>query len=1230
MLKKLGSEAKKALRRFFSLCLDKGTSPPSWKTSTIFPIPKAKDWECDLINTRPIILLETSRKLLTKILTNRLSTICKNHNILKGPNYAGLPGESTQEPIHVLNNICEEAREKKKELWICFQDTAKAFDTVNLEMLQKAMERIKIPKKAIEFIIGLFKNRKLKAITSYGLTDKTIAEDGLDQGETISPLLWRIFYDPLLSKIQNNKELGYIMETKWQPNLNRPDEESIRLRTAATAFMDDTTWIASSKSNMQRILDEAAIFYKANDSQVNGKKSVLIAINSPKKDPNKVVYIGPSREPLKKLDENDFTRYLGIWLGEKDQKKFIINLLQREIFQVTQALGKKKTTDKQVLYILNRVLIPRIEYRAQHCFLQEGECKKLTAKYMGKFKNAINISRTCPNSIILHKGFYGLKSVEEIQTEALISNFTIRLNDTGPTGISTKIRLKDAQIKYWEPTNIIQSQITDLIKTRGNLQANILALSHKTDIKYKGLTFNQMFKWKGGLYPIKDVIQDQKEYKRSIKHLAKCRIMFVDQIIDQDNKRIIDWWFILSLINLNNKGPTPKWYKTIKHKITADKSTRLNEHFSRLTFVDNNYKWLSPVSMDNRRKEQVAFLSETQKGILWGKVEEKGKQNNTPAKYIVSHQLGRSLTDDRFDLVPCKGCEINMPNARWRKPNVACQTKVKKGKIFSINYMNKRKAKNKPIPYSLKALEENIKNELPRIDPNLQLSRISPCQVIIEDLGQILIERWIESKDHKEQLLKAYINNTNTDVFGVKTTYEFYTDGSLKNRGYDNSLMGSAWIQTLGPNPNTTFQNSSLNWPSSSKAEAIAIFTALLTVPKSRKVEIFTDSQTCIDILHKLQIPHPKFTRRKLFKIKNWSIWIKIKEAIQSKELKVKLTKVKAHEGDYFNERADQLAKEALNSPALIIKDREASSISVVPLWNNIIIDIPIREFVKEINKKAINKRWTEQRRNTRLFNQEILEEELYEWKMFWEKQNKKKFITSPQDSKKKAFWIKLAQNELPTLDNLATRRPKIYRNLQTCLLCTEENETLEHLFNCPTLGKDWEEIWKVVENKFTNPEEVEEKEEIVLGKKTIFGKIKAKTQDSIQELFKITIGLYSKEDVSELQRHTRLSMNQSSDVIADLCNLLREQFYENIWKKRSKEVNAVEKLLGITAKEKRTRKEKSSGKRTETKKTSRKKAKNSNLPSQAKQDHQEFNAIPAIGDKIRFWIQYRKKWLGI
>ena len=143
----------------------------------------------DLINTRPIALMETARKCFTKIITNRLSFICKEKNILRGPNFAGLPGESTQEPIQLLNNICEEAKEQNKELWILFQDTAKAFDTVNLEMLDKALRRIKIPAKAIELIISLFENRSSRIIINERLTEPVIAGDGIDQEDTISPLL---------------------------------------------------------------------------------------------------------------------------------------------------------------------------------------------------------------------------------------------------------------------------------------------------------------------------------------------------------------------------------------------------------------------------------------------------------------------------------------------------------------------------------------------------------------------------------------------------------------------------------------------------------------------------------------------------------------------------------------------------------------------------------------------------------------------------------------------------------------------------------------------------------------------------------------------------------------------------------------------------------------------------------------------------------------------------------
>ena len=116
MLKNFNTKTRERLNNIFHCCLITSIIPKSWKTSNIYPIPKNKDWEAELMNTRPIMLMETTRKCFTKILTNRISTICKEKNVLRGPNFAELPGESTLEPIQLLNNICEKAKEKQKEL----------------------------------------------------------------------------------------------------------------------------------------------------------------------------------------------------------------------------------------------------------------------------------------------------------------------------------------------------------------------------------------------------------------------------------------------------------------------------------------------------------------------------------------------------------------------------------------------------------------------------------------------------------------------------------------------------------------------------------------------------------------------------------------------------------------------------------------------------------------------------------------------------------------------------------------------------------------------------------------------------------------------------------------------------------------------------------------------------------------------------------------------------------
>ena len=269
----------------------------------------------------------------------------------------------------------------------------------------------------------------------------------------------------------------------------------------------------------------------------------------------------------------------------------------------------------------------------------------------------------------------------------------------------------------------------------------------------------------------------------------------------------------------------------------------------------------------------MVFINQRLERLCFGKVEKKNNNNeNTRGGYnTIIYYKEKILKADNFEIIPCEGCSLNQKSLRRKDQHGDCQLNVKKEKIKGIKCLNKKKNKSNKIPLNKEefhtALHKkmlNTFNDLPVLDSAHQ------CQVVIENLGCVLIEKWIQTNKYKEQLKMLYNNNLDLDKKNEKSKYEFYTDGSLKERGNSESKMGSAWIQTVGQSPNTSFQSSSINWPSFFKAEVIAIFTALLMVPENKEVKIYTDSQACINVFYKLQNPHPKFTKRKLTKIKNW------------------------------------------------------------------------------------------------------------------------------------------------------------------------------------------------------------------------------------------------------------------------------------------------------------------------------------------------------------------------
>src|ERR1700722_9488657 len=150
--------------------------------------------------------------------------------------------------------------------------------------------------------------------------------------------------------------------------------------------------------------------------------------------------------------------------------------------------------------------------------------------------------------------------------------------------------------------------------------------------------------------------------------------------------------------------------------------------------------------------------------------------------------------------------------------------------------------------------------------------------------------------------------------------------------------MGVGWISV--PNQ-LKFQGRLENYPSSTRAELVAIQMSLLSLPLDATANIMTDSQASIDTINKNNM-------RYWLKLTNRSIVNSIVDIIRNKNLTVNFIKVKAHSGIIENEKADQLANDGIIKGIEIDWIKTDSNIlDFTPMWKDHVIDIGIRDFIK-------------------------------------------------------------------------------------------------------------------------------------------------------------------------------------------------------------------------------------------------------------------------------------------
>ncbi|GBB87291.1 hypothetical protein RclHR1_13730001, partial [Rhizophagus clarus] len=245
-----------------------------------------------------------------------------------------------------------------------------------------------------------------------------------------------------------------------------------------------------------------------------------------------------------------------------------------------------------------------------------------------------------------------------------------------------------------------------------------------------------------------------------------------------------------------------------------------------------------------------------------------------------------------------------------------------------------------------------------------------------------------------------------------RSHYRYYTDDSLVNLRTSEVSIGWSWIQLIYDarylNSVATYAHGTIrNWPSSTRAEAAAIYAALSVSPDDSTITIYTDSQAAIDGLN--LCASSSYTNS-LFSVK-----------------------IKGHDSNYWNEFADSLANSAHHSDTapLLPVVTYTSSHNVCLVYDNVVCESNPKRLFKLHFQATFLKDLLSLKRFQFVYCLYNKDDYVVDWELTWFTLNfflaHDASFQASHAARHYTFKFKLFLDDLPLLEKLKITRSDLY-----------------------------------------------------------------------------------------------------------------------------------------------------------------------------------------------------------